>query len=125
VSYLQIEFGAVMPYSFAAILGYKLGSPKVVRQVCLEAKRFTGKELCDLGVIDVLAEDGTGVLKAARDLAAEKGKLANTGVWGLMKVSTKSRRLIPYTSSICVRAFQLNVIARFAEGSHACPSRDG
>lgn len=75
-----------MPFSFAALLNYKLPTPKVVREVCLEAKRFTGKELYSLGVVDVLAEDGAGALKAARELATQRAELAKTGVWGLMKV---------------------------------------
>lgn len=75
-----------MPFSFAALLNYKLPSPKTVREVALEAKRFTGKELHSIGVVDILAENGEGVLKAARELAAKNGELAKTGVWGLMKV---------------------------------------
>jgi len=58
----------------------------MVREVCLEAKRYTGKELHAVGVVDILAEDGAGVLKAARALAAQRGDLAKSGVWGLMKV---------------------------------------
>ena len=82
----QVLFGAPMPYSFAALLNYKLPSSKMVREVCLEAKRYTGKELHAVGVVDILAEDGAGVLKAARALAAQHGELAKSGVWGLMKV---------------------------------------
>jgi len=81
----EVLFGAPMPFSFAAILNYKLSSPKLVREVALEAKRFTGKELYDAGVIDILAENGAGVLQAARDLAGQRADLAKTGVWGLMK----------------------------------------
>lgn len=83
-----------MPFSFAAILNYKLGSPKLVREVVLEGKRFTSKELFDQGVIDILAEDGAGVLKAARALAAEKAPLAKSGVFGLMKASRESHKPI-------------------------------
>lgn len=75
-----------MPFSFAALLNYKLASPKLVREVTLEAKRFTGKELHAVGVVDILAENGAGVLQAARDLAEKNAPLAKTGVWGLMKV---------------------------------------
>lgn len=83
-----------MPYSFAALLNYKLPTSKMVREVCLEAKRYTGKELHAVGVVDILAEDGAGVLKAARALAAQRGELAKSGVWGLMKVcsTTNARR---------------------------------
>lgn len=77
-----------MPFSFAAILNYKLGSARLVRDVAMEGKRFTGKELFNEGVIDQLAEDGAAVLKAARAMAAEKAPLAKTGVFGLMKASS-------------------------------------
>lgn len=79
-----------MPFSFAALLNYKLPTPKLVREVALEAKRFTGKELYDAGVVDILAEGPGGVLKAARELAAQRADLAKTGVWGLMKVRSSS-----------------------------------
>lgn len=76
-----------MPYSFAAVLNYKLPTAKLVREVSLDARRYSAKELYDLGTIDVLAENGTAVLKAARELAMERADLAKQGVWGLIKVS--------------------------------------
>lgn len=75
-----------MPYSFAAVLDYKLPTTKLVREVSMDARRFTAQELYDLGTIDVLAEDGAGVFKAARQLALERADLARTGFWGLIKV---------------------------------------
>lgn len=100
-----------MPFSFAALLNYKLPSSKIVREVCLEAKRFTGKELRDAGVVDILAENGVGVLKAARDLAAQREGLAKTGVWGLMKVRTS------IMLQLCVDL--LLTVLTFTEGPHA------
>lgn len=82
----QVLFGAPMPYSFAAVLDYKLPTTKLVSEVSLDARRFSAKELYDLSVIDVLAENGAGVLKAARELAMERADLAKLGVWGLVKV---------------------------------------
>lgn len=75
-----------MPYSFAAVLNYKLPTAQLVREVSLDARRYSAKELYDLGTIDVLAENGTAVLKAARELAMERADLAKQGVWGLIKV---------------------------------------
>jgi len=89
----EVLFGAPMPYSFAALLNYKLPSSKMVREVCLEAKRYTGMELHAVGVVDILAEDGAGVLKAARALAVQRGELAKTGVWGLVKKDLMRRTL--------------------------------
>ncbi|KAF8313082.1 ClpP/crotonase [Clavulina sp. PMI_390] len=81
----EILFGAPMPTSFAAIMRYKLPSPSMLRGVVMEAKRYTGKELLELGVVDAVADNGAGVMKAARELAAARGDLAKTGVWGIMK----------------------------------------
>lgn len=61
-----------------------------MRTVALEGKRLGGQELYDLGVVDILAENGVGVLKAARELAMQRADLAKTGVWGLAKVGTYS-----------------------------------
>lgn len=61
-----------------------------MRTVALEGKRLGGQELYDLGVVDILAENGVGVLKAARELAMQRADLAKTGVWGIAKVSTCS-----------------------------------
>jgi enoyl-CoA hydratase/carnithine racemase len=105
-----------MPFSFAALLNYKLPSSKMVREVCLEAKRYTGKELHDVGVVDILAENGSGVLNAARDLAAQREGLAKSGVWGLMKVR------IFILLRICAEL--LLTLFTFAEGSHATNSGD-
>jgi len=89
----EVLFGAPMPFSFSAVLNYKLSSPRLIREVCLEGRKFTGTELHDVGVVDILAEDGAGVLKSARDLAAQRAELAKSGVWGLIKKDIMRRPL--------------------------------
>lgn len=83
-----------MPYAWAALLNYKLPSPDIVREVALGAKRFTGKELHAIGVVDIIADNGEGVMKVARGLAARNGELARTGVWGLTKVRFPSLGMV-------------------------------
>jgi len=83
----EVLFGATMPFSFAAILNYKLPSNKILREVVLEARRYTVKDLVELGLVDVVAKEATGpaILDAARELAMERAPLAKTGAWGLIK----------------------------------------
>lgn len=90
---MQIFFGGPISFAFASVLNYKLPTTEVVRTVVLEGKRLGGQELYDLGIVDLLAENGAGVLKAARDLATQRMDLANGGVWGLSKVCFCSQLL--------------------------------
>ena len=77
-----------MPFSFAAILNFKLPSNKFLRGVALEARRYTVSDLFENGVVDVVAKEATGaaILEAARELAKRYAPLAKGGTWGLIKV---------------------------------------
>jgi len=83
----EILFGAPMPYSFAAILNFKLPSNKFLRGVALEARRFTVGDLLENGLVDVVAKEATGaaILEATRELAKRHAALAKGGTWGLIK----------------------------------------
>jgi len=111
----EVEFGAPMPSSMAAVLNYKLPTSKIVRDATLDAHRFTPQELHALGVVDVLAEGGTdGVLREAYKLAAAKAGRAKTGVYGLMRsdmmkvvvnaAKLDERRIMPVDAAALARA---------------------
>jgi len=111
----EVEFGAPMPSSMAAVLNYKLPTSKIVRDATLDAHRFTPQELHGLGVVDVLAEGGTdGVLREAHKLAEAKAGRAKTGVYGLMRTDMMKvvvnaakldeRRIMPADAATLARA---------------------
>ncbi|KAF9508591.1 hypothetical protein BS47DRAFT_1302622 [Hydnum rufescens UP504] len=82
----EVELGASLPPSVAAVVNYRLPNARIARDATLDAHRFTPQELHALGVIDVLADGGTdGVLREAHKLAEAKAARAKTGVYGLMR----------------------------------------
>ncbi|KAJ7593457.1 ClpP/crotonase-like domain-containing protein [Mycena floridula] len=82
----EINFGAVWPTSFAAILKAKVGDDRVRRKIALEAHRFTPQEALDAGILDHIVKGNTAsVLKKAEEVADTVGKNAQSGVWGLIK----------------------------------------
>jgi len=111
----ELEFGAPMPTSMAAVLNYKLPTARIARDATLDAHRFTPQELHALGVVDVLAEGGTdGVLREAHKLAEAKAARAKTGVYGLMRTDMMKavfnaakldeRRIMPVDAAALARA---------------------
>lgn len=112
----EVAFGAPFPRSFAALFQEKARSPTVVRSIALEGHKFTPKELLDLQLVDELADGGSkGVLSSAMALGKKMGKNASTGVWGLIKVSSKREHL----------DLDLDTVALFCSGSSTLPHWPG
>jgi enoyl-CoA hydratase/carnithine racemase len=114
-SSFQVELGASLPPSVAAVVNYRLPNAKIARDATLDAHRFTPQELHALGVVDVLADGGTdGVLREAHKLAEAKAARAKTGVYGLMRTDMlkvvfnaaklDERRLWPVDAAALARA---------------------
>ncbi|KAF8322117.1 ClpP/crotonase, partial [Clavulina sp. PMI_390] len=81
----EIFAGTSLGSIFSAILQCKLPSVLLKRSIPLEGRKFKAKEMHDLGVVDVMAENGGAAIEAARQLALERADLARTGVWGINK----------------------------------------
>lgn len=75
------------PLSFAAILRAKIGDGRLHRKIALEGYRFTPAEGLEAGFLDELVAGKTAdILAKAEEVAEIKASLAQTGVWGLIKV---------------------------------------
>jgi len=84
----QVHFGAVWPWSFAAILRAKFGNAQLQRKIALEGHRFEPKEALDAGILDAIVEGTTKDILAKAEEFADTLDYAKAGVWGLIKVNT-------------------------------------
>ena len=84
LKYSQMQFGAPMPNSFAALLKLKFANPTDLRDTLL-AKRWTQSELLERKLIDEIAPPDQLMSKAV-ELAKREGSKVGSGVWGQIKV---------------------------------------
>lgn len=86
-SSFQVHFGAPLPTAMASVFKSKLHGT-TLRKITMEGHRFTPQEALAAGIIDEVVGGGTGpLLQRAEALADTVGANAQTGVWGLLKVS--------------------------------------
>jgi Delta3-Delta2-enoyl-CoA isomerase len=83
----EVDIGAPLPVSIAAIMRMRAAKASVIRKFALEGHRFSPPEALEAGLVDEIVAGGTqGILKRAREIAQEKAPKAREGVWGLIKV---------------------------------------
>ncbi|KAG6850694.1 hypothetical protein H0H93_009852 [Arthromyces matolae] len=82
----EVHFGAIWPFSFAAIVRAKVGDHRLQRKISLEGHRFTAKEAYDDGLLDHLVTGKTvDILRKAEEIADKVSSNAQQGVWGLIR----------------------------------------
>ena len=92
----QVHFGAAWPYPFGAIVQAKVTDAQTVRKIALEGHRFTPQEAVKFGFVDELVQGDTeAVLNKALELGKKVGEQAQSGVWGVIRVSLSLARAHP------------------------------
>lgn len=66
----EINLPSSIPAGMLKIVQYRIKSDTLQREIFLQGKRYTGKQMYDSGFIDVLADDPDKVLEEAKKLAA-------------------------------------------------------
>lgn len=68
----ELDIGLPFPPYFVEIMKAKIGGDsRVLRDVMLRAKKLNGKEAKEMGVVDIVMDDGEKTLKTAVELAEE------------------------------------------------------
>ncbi|WVN90185.1 uncharacterized protein L203_105421 [Cryptococcus depauperatus CBS 7841] len=82
----ELTFGAPLPNSFSSMLVSRIPHPQHLRDTLL-ARRWTQKELINIGLIDEVVEQQQ-VISRAVEYGAKEGIKVASGSWGLIKVGT-------------------------------------
>lgn len=83
-----MHFGAAWPYPFGFIVHAKVTDAQTVRKIALEGHRFAPSEALKSGLVDhIVAGDTEDVLAKAQEVAQVVSANAQTGAWGLIRVS--------------------------------------
>ncbi|WVO17729.1 hypothetical protein L204_105427 [Cryptococcus depauperatus] len=82
----ELTFGAPLPHSFSSMLVSRIPHPQHLRDTLL-ARRWTQKELINIGLIDEVVEQQQ-VISRAVEYGAKEGIKVASGSWGLIKVGT-------------------------------------
>ncbi|CDO70869.1 hypothetical protein BN946_scf184804.g1 [Trametes cinnabarina] len=87
ISMNEIQFGATLPLSLAAILKAKAPNPQILRKIILEGHRFTPKEALEVGLVDRIIPGTTeDIIAEAQSLADSLSTLPTQGAWGLNRI---------------------------------------
>nr|ODN86394.1 enoyl-CoA hydratase/isomerase [Cryptococcus depauperatus CBS 7841] len=79
----ELTFGAPLPNSFSSMLVSRIPHPQHLRDTLL-ARRWTQKELINIGLIDEVVEQQQ-VISRAVEYGAKEGIKVASGSWGLIK----------------------------------------
>lgn len=79
----ELEFGAPLKAPMSGIFRVKVPDPRTYREMVLEARRFSGKEALEKGLVDRVGgwDEVTELVKERK--LVERGR---TGVYGLLKM---------------------------------------